>query len=151
MPYATLQPVFPLYASCSKHVCNNPPAMHPSAKVVLGPKINAGTSDLSAANTNPWGIKLHWSTGQPEPGRRLRRRMEAPMNLLHDAGIQATQWLQEHFQGSQDWFLFISFAADLRNTFFVLFPIWFHLCEPVGIRLIWVAVIGDWLNLVFKW
>nr|XP_009913332.1 PREDICTED: glucose-6-phosphatase-like [Haliaeetus albicilla] len=77
--------------------------------------------------------------------------MEAGMNLLHDMGIQATHWLQEHFQGSQDWFLFISFAADLRNTFFVLFPIWFHFSKSVGIRLIWVAVIGDWLNLVFKW
>ncbi|NXS96380.1 G6PC phosphatase, partial [Jacana jacana] len=77
--------------------------------------------------------------------------MEASMDLLHDTGIQATRWLQEHFQGSQDWFLFISFAADLRNAFFVLFPIWFHFRESVGIRLIWVAVIGDWLNLVFKW
>ncbi|KFR03283.1 Glucose-6-phosphatase, partial [Opisthocomus hoazin] len=65
--------------------------------------------------------------------------------------IQATRWLQGRFQGSQDWFLFISFAADLRNAFFVLFPIWFHFSESVGIRLIWVAVIGDWLNLVFKW
>uniref|UniRef100_A0A452H6R2 Glucose-6-phosphatase n=1 Tax=Gopherus agassizii TaxID=38772 RepID=A0A452H6R2_9SAUR len=73
------------------------------------------------------------------------------MNVLHDMGIQATRYLQENYQGSQDWFLFISFAADLRNTFFILFPIWFHLCEAVGIKLIWVAVIGDWLNLVFKW
>nr|XP_005310110.1 glucose-6-phosphatase catalytic subunit 1-like [Chrysemys picta bellii] len=77
--------------------------------------------------------------------------MEAGMNVLHDMGIQATRYLQEHYQGSQDWFLFISFAADLRNTFFILFPIWFHLCEAVGVKLIWVAVIGDWLNLVFKW
>uniref|UniRef100_A0A8C8RBY0 Glucose-6-phosphatase n=1 Tax=Pelusios castaneus TaxID=367368 RepID=A0A8C8RBY0_9SAUR len=77
--------------------------------------------------------------------------MEASMNILHDAGIQATHYLQENYQGSQNLFLFISFAADLRNTFFILFPIWFHLCEAVGIKLIWVAVIGDWLNLVFKW
>ncbi|XP_009992427.1 PREDICTED: glucose-6-phosphatase isoform X1 [Chaetura pelagica] len=77
--------------------------------------------------------------------------MEANMNLLHHTGVQVTHWLQEHFQGSQDWFLFISFAADLRNAFFVLFPIWFHVSEAVGIRLIWVAVIGDWLNLIFKW
>ncbi|KAI1230272.1 Glucose-6-phosphatase [Lamprotornis superbus] len=77
--------------------------------------------------------------------------MEANMNLLHDVGIQTTHWLQQRFQGSQDWFLFISYAADLRNAFFVLFPIWFHFSEAVGIRLIWVAVIGDWLNLVFKW
>ncbi|NXN99390.1 G6PC phosphatase, partial [Rhinopomastus cyanomelas] len=77
--------------------------------------------------------------------------MEAQMNLLHDGGIRATRWLQQHFQGSQDWFLFISFAADLRNTFFVFFPVWFHFQEAVGVRLLWVAVIGDWLNLVFKW
>ncbi|XP_071584794.1 glucose-6-phosphatase catalytic subunit 1 isoform X1 [Heliangelus exortis] len=77
--------------------------------------------------------------------------MEANMDLLHDAGIRATHWLQESFQGSQEWFLFISFAADLRNAFFVLFPIWFHCSEAVGVRLIWVAVIGDWLNLIFKW
>uniref|UniRef100_A0A8D0GGU4 Glucose-6-phosphatase n=1 Tax=Sphenodon punctatus TaxID=8508 RepID=A0A8D0GGU4_SPHPU len=77
--------------------------------------------------------------------------MEASMNMLHDSGIQATHYLQVNYQGSQDWFLFVSFAADLRNTFFILFPIWFHLCEAVGIKLLWVAVIGDWLNLVFKW
>ncbi|XP_077170117.1 glucose-6-phosphatase catalytic subunit 1-like isoform X2 [Paroedura picta] len=77
--------------------------------------------------------------------------MEAGMDLLHHSGIQATHYLQASYPASQDWFLFVSFAADLRNTFFVLFPIWFHLCEAVGIRLIWVAVIGDWLNLVFKW
>ncbi|XP_067168026.1 glucose-6-phosphatase catalytic subunit 1 [Apteryx mantelli] len=77
--------------------------------------------------------------------------MEAGMNLLHDAGVRATHQLQVRFQGSQDWFLFVSFVADLRNTFFVLFPLWFHFCRPVGIRLLWVAVIGDWLNLIFKW
>nr|XP_056720698.1 glucose-6-phosphatase catalytic subunit 1-like [Euleptes europaea] len=77
--------------------------------------------------------------------------MEAGMDLLHHSGIQATHYLQASYPGSQDWFLFVSFAADLRNTFFILFPIWFHLCEAVGIKLIWVAVIGDWLNLVFKW
>ncbi|XP_032091373.1 glucose-6-phosphatase-like [Thamnophis elegans] len=77
--------------------------------------------------------------------------MEASMDILYHTGIQAIHFLQTRYPGSQDWFLFVSFAADLRNTFFVLFPIWFHLCETVGIKLIWVAVIGDWLNLVFKW
>ncbi|XP_015277296.1 PREDICTED: glucose-6-phosphatase-like [Gekko japonicus] len=73
------------------------------------------------------------------------------MDLLHSAGVQATCYLQENLMGFRDWFLFISAAADLRTTFFVFFPICFHLKESVGIRLIWVAVIGDWLNLVFKW
>ncbi|XP_029428421.1 glucose-6-phosphatase-like [Rhinatrema bivittatum] len=73
------------------------------------------------------------------------------MDLLHDLGVQMVQYLQTHYRSHQDWFVFISYAADLRSTFFIFFPIWFHLCEAVGIRLIWVAVIGDWLNLVFKW
>ncbi|XP_044153589.1 glucose-6-phosphatase catalytic subunit 1-like [Bufo gargarizans] len=77
--------------------------------------------------------------------------METGMDALYHSGVQMVQYLQMNYKGSQDWFMFISFAADLRNTFFVFFPIWFHLCESVGIKLIWVAVIGDWLNLVFKW
>ncbi|XP_063314991.1 glucose-6-phosphatase catalytic subunit 1-like [Pelobates fuscus] len=73
------------------------------------------------------------------------------METLHAMGVYIIQYLQENFMNSQDWFIFVSFAADLRNTFLIFFPIWFHLCESVGIKLIWVAVIGDWLNLVFKW
>ncbi|XP_003414313.3 glucose-6-phosphatase catalytic subunit 1 isoform X2 [Loxodonta africana] len=73
------------------------------------------------------------------------------MNVLHDFGIQSTHYLQVNYQNSQDWFILVTMIADLRNAFFVLFPIWFHLREAVGIKLLWVAVIGDWLNLVFKW
>uniref|UniRef100_A0A8D0GKJ5 Glucose-6-phosphatase catalytic subunit 1 n=1 Tax=Sphenodon punctatus TaxID=8508 RepID=A0A8D0GKJ5_SPHPU len=76
--------------------------------------------------------------------------IETKMDLLHSFGVQVTRYLQVNYQGSKDWFLFVSFATDLRNTFLILFPIWFHLHEAVGIKLIWVAVIGDWLNLVFK-
>ncbi|XP_072417200.1 glucose-6-phosphatase catalytic subunit 1-like [Chiloscyllium punctatum] len=78
-------------------------------------------------------------------------RMDAGIDLLHSSGVELVQYLQMNYKDSQSWFTFISFAADLRNTFFVFFPIWFHLCEAVGVKLIWVAVIGDWLNLIFKW
>lgn len=77
--------------------------------------------------------------------------MEEGMNALHDFGVQSTHYLQVNYQNSQDWFILVSVIADLRNAFYVLFPIWFHLREAVGIKLLWVAVIGDWLNLVFKW
>ncbi|PNJ07012.1 G6PC isoform 3 [Pongo abelii] len=77
--------------------------------------------------------------------------MEEGMNVLHDFGIQSTHYLQVNYEDSQDWFILVSAIADLRNAFYVLFPIWFHLQEAVGIKLLWVAVIGDWLNLVFKW
>uniref|UniRef100_UPI00398F751F glucose-6-phosphatase catalytic subunit 1-like isoform X3 n=1 Tax=Pristiophorus japonicus TaxID=55135 RepID=UPI00398F751F len=77
--------------------------------------------------------------------------MDTGMDLLHSSGVELVQYLQLNYKDSQSWLTFISFAADLRNTFFVFFPIWFHLCEAVGVKLIWVAVIGDWLNLIFKW
>ncbi|XP_043859812.1 glucose-6-phosphatase catalytic subunit 1 [Dromiciops gliroides] len=77
--------------------------------------------------------------------------MEAGMNVLHDFGIQSTHYLQVNYKDSKDWFIMVSVLADLRNAFYVLFPIWFHVQEAVGIKLLWVAVIGDWLNLVFKW
>ncbi|XP_075203722.1 glucose-6-phosphatase catalytic subunit 1-like isoform X3 [Anomaloglossus baeobatrachus] len=77
--------------------------------------------------------------------------MEVSMDLLHATGISIVRYLQENFMTFQEWFVFVSHAADLRNTFHIFFPIWFHLCESVGIKLVWVAVVGDWLNLVFKW
>lgn len=79
----------------------------------------------------------------------------ADMNALMDAaqgfGVSSTHYLQTNYQDAQGLFLWVSWAADLRNTFFIFFPLWFHLQASVGIKLIWVAVIGDWLNLVFKW
>uniref|UniRef100_A0A8C6QDD3 Glucose-6-phosphatase n=2 Tax=Nannospalax galili TaxID=1026970 RepID=A0A8C6QDD3_NANGA len=77
--------------------------------------------------------------------------MEEGMNTLHDFGIRSTHYLQVNYQDSEDWFVLVSRIADLRNAFYVLFPIWFHLQEIVGIKLLWVAVVGDWFNLVFKW
>ncbi|XP_032768750.1 glucose-6-phosphatase isoform X2 [Rattus rattus] len=77
--------------------------------------------------------------------------MEEGMNVLHDFGIQSTRYLQVNYEDSQDWFVLVSVIADLRNAFYVLFPIWFHVQETVGINLLWVAVVGDWFNLVFKW
>lgn len=73
------------------------------------------------------------------------------MDAMQGFGVSTTHYLQTNYQDAQGLFLWVSWAADLRNTFFIFFPLWFHLRTSVGIKLIWVAVIGDWLNLVFKW
>ncbi|CAK6965004.1 glucose-6-phosphatase catalytic subunit 1 [Scomber scombrus] len=73
------------------------------------------------------------------------------MDSLQGFGVSSTHYLQTNYKEAQGLFLWVSWAADLRNTFFIFFPLWFHLRSSVGIKLIWVAVIGDWLNLVFKW
>ncbi|XP_029933560.1 glucose-6-phosphatase catalytic subunit 1 isoform X3 [Myripristis murdjan] len=75
----------------------------------------------------------------------------AIMDTMQGFGVSTTHYLQTNYKDAQSLFLWVSWAADLRNTFFIFFPLWFHLRSSVGIKLIWVAVIGDWLNLVFKW
>ncbi|XP_029312333.1 glucose-6-phosphatase catalytic subunit 1 [Cottoperca gobio] len=77
--------------------------------------------------------------------------MNAIMDSMQGFGVSTTHSLQTNYKDAQGLFLWVSWAADLRNTFFIFFPLWFHLRSSVGIKLIWVAVIGDWLNLVFKW
>ncbi|CAN9508664.1 unnamed protein product [Ophioblennius macclurei] len=77
--------------------------------------------------------------------------LDATMDWLQGFGVSSTHFLQTRFPDARGLFLWVSWAADLRNTFFVFFPLWFHLRPHVGVKLIWVAVVGDWLNLVFKW
>ncbi|XP_029954659.1 glucose-6-phosphatase catalytic subunit 1 [Salarias fasciatus] len=76
---------------------------------------------------------------------------DAIMDPVQGFGVSSTRYLQTHYSDARGLFLWVSWAADLRNTFFIFFPLWFHLRPAVGVKLIWVAVIGDWLNLVFKW
>ncbi|XP_039681507.1 glucose-6-phosphatase-like isoform X3 [Perca fluviatilis] len=73
------------------------------------------------------------------------------MDVLHSSGLSSTYYLQTHFSHSQGYFLSVSKATDLRNTFFLLFPIWFYVRQADAIRLVWVAVVGDWINLMLKW
>lgn len=73
------------------------------------------------------------------------------MDLLHSRGVSLAVYLQREYISYESWFQLISYAADLHTTFFIFFPIWFHLKRDVGIKLIWVGVVGDWLNLVLKW
>lgn len=57
--HAPSQPVFSLLCNLFQTMfATTPhPGDAPLAKVVLGPKISAGTSDLPAANKSPQGIK----------------------------------------------------------------------------------------------
>lgn len=73
------------------------------------------------------------------------------MDLAHSWGVELAVHLQTTYSSHQDWFSLASTVADLHTTFFVFFPIWFHLHRDSGLRLIWVGVLGDWLNLVLKW
>ncbi|KAK2832804.1 hypothetical protein Q5P01_016693 [Channa striata] len=73
------------------------------------------------------------------------------MDLLYSYGVSSTSYLQTHYSHNQGYFLLVSMATDLHNTYFLLFPIWFHLQQAEAVKLVWVAVVGDWVNLMLKW
>ncbi|XP_055036251.2 glucose-6-phosphatase b [Misgurnus anguillicaudatus] len=73
------------------------------------------------------------------------------MDVLYGYEISSTLYLQMNYSHAQGWFALVSTVADLRTTFLFFFPIWFHLQTAVGVKLVWVAVVGDWFNLVLKW
>ncbi|XP_052427139.1 glucose-6-phosphatase catalytic subunit 1-like [Carassius gibelio] len=78
-------------------------------------------------------------------------RVTVPISGFHSWGVNLAVYLQTEYWDSENLFQWVSSAADLHTTFFVFFPIWFHLCRDVAVKLIWLAVVGDWLNLVLKW
>ncbi|KAL6094539.1 uncharacterized protein ACO6RY_15931 [Pungitius sinensis] len=73
------------------------------------------------------------------------------MDLLHSWGVELAVHLQASYGRYQGLFGLASAVADLHTAFFCFFPIWFHLRRDAALRLVWVAVLGDWLNLVLKW
>uniref|UniRef100_A0A7M4FF22 glucose-6-phosphatase n=1 Tax=Crocodylus porosus TaxID=8502 RepID=A0A7M4FF22_CROPO len=73
------------------------------------------------------------------------------MDLLHSNGVLIIQHLQNNYRAYQDFLNFMSHVGDPRNIFSIYFPLWFQLNQVVGTKMIWVAVIGDWFNLIFKW
>ncbi|XP_023261360.1 glucose-6-phosphatase 2 [Seriola lalandi dorsalis] len=73
------------------------------------------------------------------------------MDFVHSIGVLVIQHLQNNYRECHDFLSFMSAVGDPRNIFSVYFPLWFHLSHNVGTKMIWVAVIGDWFNLIFKW
>lgn len=76
---------------------------------------------------------------------------EPQMDFVYSSGVLVIQHLQNNYREYHDFLNFMSTVGDPRNIFSVYFPLWFHLSHDVGTKMIWVAVVGDWLNLVFKW
>ncbi|XP_049977895.1 glucose-6-phosphatase 2 [Alexandromys fortis] len=73
------------------------------------------------------------------------------MDFLHRGGVLITQHLERDYRAYYDFLHFMSNVGDPWNTFSVYFLHWFQLNQAVGTKMIWVAVTGDWFNLIFKW
>ena len=116
-----------------------------------GIKPTSCVTDSNSPSSFFWSNPFTLPQTDLSPPAAEAQMLIAFMDALQGFGVSTTHYLQTNYQDAQGLFLWVSWAADLRNTFFILFPLWVHLRASVGIKLIWVAVIGDWLNLVFKW
>ncbi|XP_077392948.1 glucose-6-phosphatase 2-like isoform X2 [Festucalex cinctus] len=81
----------------------------------------------------------------------LATENQPEMDFVHSSEVLVIQHLQNNYGEYRNFLGFISTVGDPRNIFSVYFPLWFHLSHSVGTKMIWVAVFGDWFNLIFKW
>ncbi|XP_054644452.1 glucose-6-phosphatase 2-like isoform X2 [Dunckerocampus dactyliophorus] len=73
------------------------------------------------------------------------------MDFVHSSGVLVIRYIQNNYGEYRDFLNLISTVGDPRNVFSVYFPLWFYLSHSVGTKMVWAAVFGDWLNLIFKW
>uniref|UniRef100_A0A0B6Z7U8 glucose-6-phosphatase n=1 Tax=Arion vulgaris TaxID=1028688 RepID=A0A0B6Z7U8_9EUPU len=73
------------------------------------------------------------------------------MDSLHIWGIAVIQNIQTIFQDYSGVMMFLSYIGDPRFAFIFYFPVGYILHCSVGKRVMWVAVITEWLNAVAKW
>lgn len=87
---------------------------------------------------------------QAADNRRLSRQL-TKMEVLHGEGVRFIIYLQNAFSGFTNEMLFLSRVGDPRNSFFIYFPVAYNLDKVVGLMVLWVAVMSEWLNLILKW
>ncbi|MBN3288955.1 G6PC3 phosphatase, partial [Polypterus senegalus] len=73
------------------------------------------------------------------------------MQAVYIHGIRVAEILQKHLIGYQNVWLVVTHMGDPKAAFLLYFPFTYFLNRRTGVRVLWVAILSEWLNLVFKW
>ncbi|KAJ8284470.1 hypothetical protein COCON_G00033200 [Conger conger] len=73
------------------------------------------------------------------------------METVHTQGVWMAEALQKGTMEYEKQWLFVTHMGDPKAAFLIYFPIVYYLNKRTGIAVVWVTVISEWLNLVFKW
>ncbi|XP_005094468.1 glucose-6-phosphatase 2 [Aplysia californica] len=77
--------------------------------------------------------------------------MQGLSDSIHIWGVGVIQQTQRTFQGQSQLMLLLSHFGDPRFAFTLYFPAAYYLHRSIGVRVLWVAAISEWLNAVCKW
>ncbi|XP_043531034.1 glucose-6-phosphatase 3 [Chiloscyllium plagiosum] len=73
------------------------------------------------------------------------------MEPLHMHGVRVAESLQQTLGSFEKSLLWMSWIGDPKASFFIYFPVTYFLSKKIGISVLWITVITEWLNLTFKW
>ncbi|XP_015741373.1 glucose-6-phosphatase 3 [Coturnix japonica] len=73
------------------------------------------------------------------------------MDALHAAGIHFAEVLQSGPRWMEDVWLTVTSSADPKCIFTICFPLAYFLDRKVGVAVLWVGLLAEWLNVVCKW
>uniref|UniRef100_A0A3Q3XKN9 Glucose-6-phosphatase 3 n=1 Tax=Mola mola TaxID=94237 RepID=A0A3Q3XKN9_MOLML len=73
------------------------------------------------------------------------------MEAVYTQGIWMAESLQQKTSNHRNLWLTITLFGDPKAAFLLVFPFTYFISRPTGVKVLWVAAISEWLNLVFKW
>nr|KAF6456112.1 glucose-6-phosphatase catalytic subunit 3 [Rousettus aegyptiacus] len=73
--------------------------------------------------------------------------MESTLN----AGIAMAEAMQNQLPWLEKVWLWVTFLGDPKNLYLFYFPAAYYASRRVGVAVLWISLITEWLNLVFKW
>ncbi|NWV21749.1 G6PC3 phosphatase, partial [Origma solitaria] len=73
------------------------------------------------------------------------------MDTLHEAGIRVAVALQAGPPWLEQFWLLLTSRMDPNSIYTVLFPLARWLNDHVSMMVLWIALVAEWLNVVFKW
>ncbi|KAM4622983.1 glucose-6-phosphatase 3 isoform 1-T3 [Discoglossus pictus] len=73
------------------------------------------------------------------------------MDNTHRTGVAIAAVLQERLPGSEEFWLWVTHLGDPSSIFLIYFPVSYCFHRRLGVTVLWIALITEWLNVLFKW
>ncbi|NXT17300.1 G6PC3 phosphatase, partial [Syrrhaptes paradoxus] len=73
------------------------------------------------------------------------------MDVLYTAGIRFAEVLQSGPPWLEKFWISVTSLADPKCIFTICFPLGYFLDRKVGVSVLWIGLVSEWLNVVLKW